>query len=84
MAERSNLKPAKKWVRAPRAITAENLSFTIDGAMSVTGLGKTRLFELIAEGKLEARKEGRRTLIMGDSLRAYLASLPKWTPQRAA
>lgn len=78
------LKQRRPWKRAPRAISVDNLSFTIEGAMSVTGLGKTRLYELIADGKLDARKDGRRTLITGDSIRAYIANLPKWSPARAA
>lgn len=63
---------------------ASHMSYTVAGAMTETGLGKTRLYELIAAGKIDARKEGRRTLITGESLRSYLASLPKWSPARAA
>lgn len=52
------------------------LAVTIPGAVSMTGLGRSRIYELIGTGTLEARKAGRRTLVMTDSLRAYLSTLP--------
>ena len=52
------------------------IAVTIPGAASMTGLGRSRIYELIGAGTLEARKAGRRTLVMTDSLRAYLSSLP--------
>ena len=38
--------------------------------------GRTTAYELIAQGKLDARKIGGRTVILAKSLRAYIASLP--------
>lgn len=52
------------------------LAYTIADATSVSGLGRTTLYELIGAGKIEARKAGGRTLIPADSLRTYIASLP--------
>lgn len=40
------------------------------------GCKHTRLYELIHSGALDARKAGARTLITGDSIRAYIAALP--------
>jgi hypothetical protein len=37
----------------------------------------THLYELIGAGKIEARKSGRKTIILDESLRGYLASLPR-------
>ena len=37
-----------------------------------TSLGRTRLYQLIGEGKLEVRKVGKRTLIPAASLRALI------------
>jgi hypothetical protein len=51
-------------------------ALTVEDAVKASGLARSRLYVLLAEGKLEARKAGRRTLIMGDSLRHYLESLP--------
>ncbi len=52
-------------------------AFTIEGAMDFSGLTRSRLYELMSAGDLEARKAGRRTLIVGDSLRSYLQNLPR-------
>jgi hypothetical protein len=43
----------------------------------MTGLGTTKLYELIGAGILDARKAGSRTLITAESLNRYIASLPK-------
>ncbi len=55
----------------------EPLAYRIPDAGRLTGLGATKLYELIGRGVLDARKAGSRTLITGESLRAYVASLPK-------
>lgn len=39
-------------------------------------LGKTRIYELIARGKIRAVKDGRRTLIDLDSIDEYQRTLP--------
>jgi excisionase family DNA binding protein len=41
------------------------------------GIHRSSLYRALAEGKIKAVKAGRTVLIDGDSLRAYLASLPK-------
>ena len=46
-------------------------------AFNVIGVGNTKGHELIAEGKLVARELGARTMIETQSLRAYVASLPR-------
>ena len=56
---------------------SEPIAYTLDDAGRVAGHGRTKLYELISEGVLDARKAGSRTLIVGDSLRAYLANLPR-------
>ena len=40
------------------------------------GLGHTKVYELIGQGVLDARKAGKKTLITGESIRAYIAGLP--------
>ena len=50
----------------------EPITVTIEGAKQATGLGTTKIYELINEGKLETVKVGRRTLIKVASLRALL------------
>jgi hypothetical protein len=53
------------------------LAYRIDEAKRTLGLGTTKLYHLIGAGLLDARKAGNRTLITGESLRAYVANLPK-------
>jgi hypothetical protein len=55
----------------------EILAHTIADATKISGLGRTTLYEAIGAGKIEARKAGNRTLIVADSLRTFLADLPK-------
>lgn len=50
----------------------ETLTVTISDARRATGLGKTKLYELIAEGALSTIKIGRRTLVKTDSIRALV------------
>lgn len=40
------------------------------------GIGRTTAYRLIEEGKIEARKAGRRTLIDADSAARWYAGLP--------
>lgn len=48
------------------------LAYSIKEACRVSSLGRTRVYQLIAAGRLETRKLGRRTLIPAASLRALL------------
>ncbi len=54
----------------PEAFTPEQAAFFL-------GCGKTTLFRLIKERKLEARKLGRKTLILRVELEKFLANLPR-------
>ena len=46
----------------------ERLSCTVDDACAVTGLGRTKLYELIGSGQLMTTTVGRRRLIIVRSL----------------
>ena len=50
----------------------EPLAYSINGAMCATSLGRSRIYELISEGKLVKKKLGRRTVITAVSLRALI------------
>ncbi len=54
----------------------EKIAYTTAEASNAIGVGRTRLYELIAKGCLDARASGSRTLITGESLRSYIATLP--------
>ncbi len=50
----------------------EAISTTIAGACQASGLGKSKLYELISAGKIDTVKVGRRTLVKVESLRRLL------------
>lgn len=50
----------------------EPITVTIDGAKKATGLGTTKIYELIGQGKLDTVKIGRRTLVKTASIRALV------------
>jgi excisionase family DNA binding protein len=49
---------------------------SISEACAVAGIGRTKIYQAITDGNLKARKCGKRTLILRDELRHFLASLP--------
>ena len=49
------------------------LAFTIAEACYAVGIGRSKLYELIGEGRIEVVKIGSRTLIPAESLRALLS-----------
>jgi hypothetical protein len=54
-------------------------ALSIASAVRATGnaISRTRLFDLIRTGEVDARKVGRRTVVMAESLRAYVERQPK-------
>ena len=54
---------------------AERLSLSPEEASALTGIGLTSIREA-AKGPLKARKNGTRTIILQDDLKAWLKSLP--------
>ncbi len=55
----------------------EPIALNVKEAARFIGLSRSRLYELIDEGQVEARKVGSRTLIPTASLHALLAAAPK-------
>lgn len=53
------------------------LAYPIKDACAALGISRSRIYELIGAGKLDARKAGRRTVITGESVKKYMATLPK-------
>ncbi len=54
----------------------EPISVSIETASRLTGICRSRIYYLIAQGKLDARKYGKSTLILADSLKKFLSDLP--------
>ena len=59
--------------KATRSNGAEPLAVRIPDAVRMTGIGRSKLYELIASGDLETIKIGRCTLVTVDALKALLA-----------
>ncbi len=52
------------------------LAVPIPEAVQLSGISRSELYRRLAAGHVRAVKSGARTLILMDSLRAHLASLP--------
>jgi excisionase family DNA binding protein len=59
------------------------LALTINEACEAARAGRTRIYEAISDGKLRARKNGRRTVILADDLRMWMENLPAIQPKAA-
>jgi excisionase family DNA binding protein len=55
----------------------ERFSLSPEEASALTGIGLTTIREAISNGALVAHKQGTRTIILPDDLRAWLKALPK-------
>ncbi len=53
----------------------EPVTVTIEGAKKALGIGTTKIYELIGDGRLRTVKLGRRTLIRTDSIRDLVDTL---------
>jgi excisionase family DNA binding protein len=53
------------------------LSYSVQGAAAAIGISKTTVWRLIADGEITTFKLGCRTLIRGDTLRAFIDSRSK-------
>jgi excisionase family DNA binding protein len=50
----------------------EPIAYSINDACKAIGLGRTYLYQMISDGRLEVRKVGKRTLIPASSLRRLI------------
>jgi hypothetical protein len=60
--------------------TIEPLALSPDDAAAFLSISRRALSDRIADGAIVARKDGVRTLVSVESLKAYFASLPKVVP----
>ena len=54
----------------------KKLAYSVPEAAQMIGLGRTKMFELIATGEVASIKVGRRTLVPIESLRNFVENLP--------
>jgi len=64
-------------------MTTEPLAFTISEAVKVSAISRTEIYRSAQRGELTLRKRGKRSLILADELKRWLASLPVATPKAA-
>jgi hypothetical protein len=67
---------------SPANSVAEPLTVTIPEAVRLSGLSRSELYRRLSDGQVRAVKAGSRTLIVMDSLRGHIASLPAATFRR--
>jgi excisionase family DNA binding protein len=61
----------------------EPLAISIEDVTKASGLGRSKVYEEIRDGRLLARKVGKRTLILMADLKAWLEAFPPITPNQA-
>ncbi|CAN7565107.1 helix-turn-helix domain-containing protein [Aminobacter sp. LjRoot7] len=54
----------------------QKLSVTIPEAVTMTGISRTSLYKLFADGTLVRRKHGKRSLILVEDLERVIRALP--------
>lgn len=55
------------------------LSYTVEEACAIIGVGKTKIYEALDSGKLPAKKWGKRTLILRADIQQYLSNLEAYS-----
>jgi excisionase family DNA binding protein len=78
---------AVAWIhvrqKKERVSMESQLAYNIPEACASARIGRTTLYEAIKDGSLRAVKRGRRTLILAEDLRDWIAEFPTKTPDRA-
>jgi excisionase family DNA binding protein len=57
-----------------RSIAMEKLAYSINDTAKALSLGRTSIYAMIGDGRLEAFKLGRRTLVKAESIRRLVAA----------
>jgi excisionase family DNA binding protein len=74
------------WIRLHREVLMNNslpLAVGIAEAVRLCGIGRSSIYEAIKRGELPTRKAGRRTLVLSEDLKNWLANLPGRTTSAA-
>jgi excisionase family DNA binding protein len=61
------------------ASCAEPIAARIPEVSRLTGISRSEIYRLLADGKLKGKKSGRSTLVLMSSVAEYLDSLPPAT-----
>ena len=74
----------KETTGSPQDNPIQKLAYSIAEANKAAPVGRTGVYEALKDGRLKARKNGKRTIILADDLLAFLQSLPEYQEQAAA
>ena len=66
----------RRFKKPPTPPDARRIGYTIPAAVELSGLGRSAIYEALRAGHVRAAKAGRHTIILADSLEAYVLSLP--------
>lgn len=55
------------------------LSLSIEEVQEISGLGKTKIYQLLKTGEIPAKKIGKRTLVLRSDLEAFLSGLQNYS-----
>jgi excisionase family DNA binding protein len=58
------------------ALDLQREGLSILEACRIAGIGRTKIYEAIADRRLKARKLGKRTIVLRSDLHEFLAALP--------
>ena len=58
------------------SLPTEKLAYTLEEATQIGLPCRSRIYELAAAGKIRLVKDGKRSLILAEEARRYIASLP--------
>lgn len=57
---------------------SHKIAYTVPEALAAIGIGRTNLYSLAKEGKIDLRKLGGRTLVTAESLHRLINEAPKY------
>jgi excisionase family DNA binding protein len=57
-------------------------AYSIDEAAKMSGVCRTRFYQLLNDGLVPGKKIGKRTVIIEEDLQKFLQSLPAYKPQK--
>ena len=63
-------------------MSTDKIAYTINEASVAIGIGRSKLYDLIATQKIIPRKIGSRTVILAEDLQNYVSNLPAPTSRR--
>jgi hypothetical protein len=69
--------------RQESAAAPEKALHTVAETCLITGKGRTEVYKALKDGRLKGLKDGDRTVITPEAIKAFVATLPPWKPRAA-